>query len=93
MKFEKVILTALDVRHMQGTSKSSGKPYDFNVLVVGDEDYNRFETTVSRDDLVEGALPQFLLDAVENKAEIVCDVVITPDERNVKLRIENLARA
>jgi len=92
MKFEKVILTALDIRHMSGTSKSTGKPYDFNVLVVGDEDYNRFETTIARDDLVEGAVPQFLLDAVETKSEIVCDVTITPDERNVKLRLENLQR-
>jgi len=90
MKVKDEIVTLLETRHLTGVGKSSGKPYDFYTIVVGDDDFNKFEATVGREDLVDGVLPSWLVEIMEQRGQIVVDLVLTPEERNIKLRIENL---
>jgi len=90
MRCKDEVVKVLDSRHLVGTSKKSGKPYDFHTLVVGDEMYNKFEVTVDKDDLVDGVMPPFLQKAIENQGEIVADFDFTTIEGVVKIKMSNV---
>jgi len=90
MKCNDEVVRVVDSKHLQGNSKKTGKPYDFHTLVVGDSDLNKFEVTVDRGDLVDGALPAFLLNALETKGEIVADFDFVSSENGVKVKMVNV---
>jgi len=90
MKFENVVVRAVELKHLQGIGKKSAQPYNFHALVIVDEVYNRFETTIGKDDLVDGVIPNWLLDAVENKNEIIVDASFTMRDNIIRLSIDNI---
>jgi len=83
------VVRVVNTKHLQGNSKSTGKPYDFHTLIVADEDLNKYEVTVDRSDLVEDALPPFILEALENKGEIVADFVFRSNDQGIKVSMRN----
>lgn len=87
MKIENVILKLVDLQHRTGKAKETGNAYDFYTIIVVDEDYNRFQSTLNRDDLANLAA---ITTYAEEKEDIICDLIMTPDEYMVKLRIENI---
>jgi len=90
MKFEDVLVRAVELKHLQGIGKKSAQPYNFHALVIVDELYNRFETTINKDDLVEGVIPKWLMEAVENKDEIIVDASFTMRDNLIRLSIDNV---
>jgi len=81
LKNEKVRIIKCD--HKQGTSKAN-KPYSIYVLEIVDEQYNKFNVTVPNSVLVEGVVPEWLLEA-EN-LEVDMDFQIIPKGFDVALR-------
>jgi len=82
MRFHDVVLTAIECRQLTGTGKN-GKAYNFPILEVGDEDLNKFSVGVNRNDLDEGTkLPQWLIDACENKEKFSTSMNIRPDRND-----------
>jgi len=84
------IMTLLEVKHLEGVGKSSGKPYSFYTLILGDDEYNKLPCNIGREDLVEGLMPNWIFDAAEKKLEIVCDLELLPKEFDVKLIASNI---
>jgi len=76
MKIESEKVIVIEVEAVQGTSKKTLKPYHFYKMVIADNDLNRFETIVPESALVDGVVPEWLLEA--KKVEALADFDITP---------------
>jgi hypothetical protein len=87
------ILTLLEVKHNVGTSKGTGKPYDFYNLVLGDDEYNRLQMEPGKVLLFEGAIPQWVFTAAESKSKVACDIEVVPDGFGTKCRIVSMSEA
>jgi len=87
------VFTLLEVRHNEGTSKKTGKPYSIYNFVLGDDDYNRLNAEIGKDLLVEGVIPDWVFQAAEKKAKVSCDFRIIPDGFGVKMIVDNMEEA
>jgi len=81
------VLTLLEVRHNEGTSKKTGKPYSIYSFTLGDDDYNRLAMDIGRDLLVEGVTPDWIFKVAEKKDKVICDIEIVPDGFGTKCRV------
>jgi len=87
------LLTLIEVRHNEGTSKKTGKPYSIFNFVLADDDYNRLPMDIGKDLLVEGVIPDWMFKAAEQKAKVVCSIQILPDGFGTKCRVVEMAEA
>jgi len=85
MQCKDEVVRLIGVRHLQGNGKN-GRPYNFSVLQIADENLERYEVSVEREDLNDGILPQWILDVAEEKGEIVCDLRIVPNSEDTYQR-------
>jgi len=76
MIFRNVPIVILSVQEKSGTSKASLKPYHFYTVQFADESLDKFEAIVPRSALVEGVVPEWLLNA--SKLACFADVQIQP---------------
>lgn len=90
MVIKDVMLTLLEVRHNEGTSKKTGKPYSIYNLVLGDEGYNRLQAEIGKNLLVEGVIPDWVFKAAEEKAKVLCEIRIIPDGFGVKMVVDEI---
>jgi len=84
MKIENEPVTIIRCEIKQGTSKA-GKPYSIPELEFADGNYDKFKAAVPRSALVEGAVPEWLLEAENVKA--VMDLEVKPDGFKASVRI------
>jgi len=81
-------LTLLKVVNKSGTGKTSGKPYDFHVATVIDEDANVFNFNVA-DELAQREGRDVL--ASLRNVEITAEVRFTPKGFDVQGSLQDLA--
>jgi len=90
MKFQDVELTLLELRHNEGISKKTGQPYSIYSLVLGDNEYQRFNTSIGKNLLVEGVIPEWIFKAAEEKTQVLCEIRIQPDGYGCKIIIDDI---
>jgi len=93
MKIQDEVLTLVEVRHNEGTSKKTGLPYSIYNFVVVDDEYNRLQMDVGRNILVDGVIPDWIFKAAEAKLKVVCEIEILPDGFGTKCRIQGMEEA
>jgi len=81
------VLTLLNVRHNEGTSKKTGKPYSIYNLEMGDDQYNKLPMDIGKSLLIEGVIPEWIFDAAKEKRKVVCEIEVVPDGFGTKCRV------
>jgi len=84
------VLTLVEVRHNEGTSKKNGRPYSIYNLVFADDSFNRLNMDIGRDILVDGVIPEYVFKAAENKDKLAVNFEIIPDGFGTKCRVVEL---
>lgn len=87
------VLTLVEVRHNEGTSKKTGNPYSIYNLVLADDSFNRMQMDIGRGMLVEGVIPDWVFKAAESKTKVVCDIEVIPDGFGTKCRVVSMSAA
>jgi len=88
------VITLLDFRQVEGIK--GDYEYSFPTVVIGDDEYNRFNVNVGRDDLEDRkTLPNWVMKIIEKKGKIACDIKIFPNKEDkygqtAKMEIHNL---
>jgi len=85
IKDEPVTIIRCEVK--QGTSKT-GKAYSIPELTFADSNYDKFKSAVPRSSLVEGVVPEWLLEAENLKA--VMDIEVVPEGFGAAIRIREI---
>jgi len=88
MQVKDEVLTLLALTHKTGIGKTSGSPYDFYTVDLGDEEFNKLSATVG--DSVKdfgGNLPDFLIGHAEEKRKVVVDLDVKPDARGYGVKL------
>lgn len=75
MELKDVSVKIIKCEQKQGTSKA-GRPYNMFVLEVVDESFNKFQVTVPRANLVEGVVPEWIIEA--KNLDVFMDFEIVP---------------
>lgn len=84
MRIENEKVTIIRCEIKQGTSKA-GKPYSIPELEFADSNYDKFKSAVPRSALVEGVVPEWLLEA-ENLPAFM-DIEVKPEGFGAAIRI------
>lgn len=84
MRIQDEPVTIIRCEVKQGTSKT-GKPYSIPEVEFADSNYDKFKASVPKSSLVEGVVPQWLLEAENIKA--VMDLEVKPDGYGAVVRI------
>lgn len=82
VKNEQVTIIRCEIK--QGTSKA-GKAYSIPEVEFADSNFDKFKASVPKSCLVEGVVPDWLLEAENLKAEM--DIEIKPDGFGASIRI------
>lgn len=90
MRLHNVPCTIIRCDHKSGTSKA-GRPYSFHAMEIVDDEFNKFEVPVPDSVLVEGVVPQWLLEANKLKAEVDFEIVPNKQGFGVSLRATDLS--
>jgi len=88
MKLQNVPCKVIKCEHKSGTSKA-GKPYSMYVLEIVDEQFNKFAVTVPHSVLIEGVVPEWLLEAENLDTEM--DFEIVPKGFDVALKCTEIS--
>jgi len=82
MRVLNVEVTLIEIKHIEGFAKKSGKAYDFHTLVFADESYNKMQAIFSRSlaDAWGNNIPPLLYEKANNREKISVDFDVVPDE-------------
>jgi len=84
MRIENEPVTIIRCEVKSGTSKA-GKTYSIPTIVFADSNYDKFQASIPRSALVEGSVPEWIMETDNTKAEL--DLEIVPDGFGAAVRI------
>jgi len=83
------VVKLLDVGVKSGTAKKTGQPYSIPYAIIGDDEYNRLPCGFADSALIEGTIPQWILDA--KGKDVVVSLEIKPKGFDLAMRIIGIA--
>lgn len=87
------VLTLVEVRHNEGVSKKTGKPYSIYNLILVDDKYNRLQMDIGRSLLIEGVIPEWIFEAAKDNQKVACEIEVIPDGFGTKCRVLEMQEA
>jgi len=78
MKLEQVEVILVEVKHNQGISQKTGKPYNIYSLIFADDALNRLPADIGRELLEDGVVPDWIFKTAESKAKVTVDFNLVP---------------